>query len=407
MRFRIIVLVLILVWLNNDADACTTFIISGKCTSDGRPILFKNRDTDVMDNALVYFRDGKYDYIGLVNGDGDWSKMVWGGYNSTGFAIINSVAYNKNIGDNTKLKDQEGVLMKMALQNCRTLRDFETLLDTIRKPMGVDANFGVIDGTGGAAYYETGNFHYVKADANDPMTAPDGYLIRTNHAFSGPLNEGFGFCRYNTAAIAMKEAVKSHQLSPQYLFDHFSRNLTHSLTKTNLWDNMPRDTARDFRFFIDYIPRRITSAAVMIVGVANESQAANAVMWTILGFPLTSVATPVWIAGGGELPRTVSIKENLHSALCDAALRMKEDCFPLTRDGGQNYINLAAVINQQKTGYVQVLEPVEDAIFRKAALLGAELNKGLNAKTGIQAYYNWLDSYLDESYIKLFKLKLL
>ena len=32
--------------------ACTTFLISGKSTADGKPILFKNRDTDNPNNAL-------------------------------------------------------------------------------------------------------------------------------------------------------------------------------------------------------------------------------------------------------------------------------------------------------------------------------------------------------------------
>src|SRR5665648_41287 len=78
--------------------ACTTFVISGKNTADGKPILFKNRDTDQMQNSLAYFNDGRYKYIGLVDGIPEWKKMVWGGYNETGFAIINSAAYNQQFG---------------------------------------------------------------------------------------------------------------------------------------------------------------------------------------------------------------------------------------------------------------------------------------------------------------------
>jgi len=408
MRVRAIVLFLFaIVILNDNVNACTTFIISGKYTPDGKPILFKNRDTDIMDNSLAYFTDGKYDYIGLVTGDKDWNRMIWGGYNSTGFAIINTAAYNNNIGDTTKLSDREGIVMKLALQYCRTLQDFEKLLDTLPKPLGTDANFGVIDAYGGAAYYETGNYRYVKYDVNDPLTAPNGYLIRTNHSFSGVMSEGKGFCRYNTASAAMSEAVTSHNLSPEYLFDHLSRNLTHSLTKTDLWQNIPADTIRDFRFFIDYIPRRITSAAIMIVGAPDETQSKNTVMWAILGFPLTSVAIPVWIAGGKNLPATAAIKEDLHSPLCDAALKMKEECFPLTNDGGQNYINLAAVINRKNTGKMQMIKPLEKEIFIKANKLIKGLDKGQKSAADIQEFYKWMDSYLDENYRKMFHIKLL
>ena len=175
--------------------ACTTFIISGKHTVDGRPLLFKNRDTDQKQNSLVYFNDGRYKYIGLVDGTAEWNKMVWGGYNEAGFAIMNSAAYNNNTGDTSKLKDQEGVIMKLALQTCATLKDFEKLLGSLPKPMGLDANFGVIDAFGGAAYYETGNFNFTKFDANDPTLAPNGILIRTNHSTRADLTRGYGFVR--------------------------------------------------------------------------------------------------------------------------------------------------------------------------------------------------------------------
>ncbi|MGB8357892.1 MAG: hypothetical protein WCD55_04675, partial [Bacteroidales bacterium] len=172
--------------------SCTTFIISGRNTPDGKPILYKHRDTGTLDNAIAFFSDGKYQYIGIVDSKATWKSEVWGGYNSAGFAIMNTAAYNNNTGDTTKLTDQEGVVMKMALQNCATLADFEKMLSDLPKPLGVDANFGVIDASGGAAYYETGNYGFKKIDANDPALAPNGYLIRTNFSFTGTVNAGGG-----------------------------------------------------------------------------------------------------------------------------------------------------------------------------------------------------------------------
>jgi hypothetical protein len=404
---KIISIILVVLSLNNSVNSCTTFIISGKYTSDGKPILFKNRDTDLMDNSLVYFKDGKFDYIALVDANSTWDKMVWGGYNETGFAIINSAAYNNNIGDTSKIMDQEGVIMKLALQSCKTLQDFEELLKNLPKPMGSDANFGVIDAYGGAAYYETGNYKYIKFDVNDSTIAPNGYLVRTNHSYSGILDEGFGFCRYQTASSVMKSASENKQFSPQYLFENISRNLTHSFTNTNLWENIPEDNSvQDLHFFIDYIPRQFSASAILIVGASDEEHDDYTVMWTILGFPLISVAIPTWIYGGENLPKIASMKENLHSPLCDATLKLKENCFPITRGEGLNYINLAAVINQQNTGYMQVLKPIQDSIFVKANQLIAEFDKNHISKSEIQEYYNWLDSFLDESYLQLFNIKL-
>ncbi|MBU0560243.1 MAG: hypothetical protein KJ799_17120 [Bacteroidetes bacterium] len=59
--------------------------------------------------------------------------------------------------------------MKLALQTCESLEDFERLLTSLPKPMGLDANFGMIDAYGGACYYETGNYDFLKYDANYPQ----------------------------------------------------------------------------------------------------------------------------------------------------------------------------------------------------------------------------------------------
>ena len=73
--------------------ACTSVIISGRITKDGRPIMMKHRDTDEMDNRVKYFKGKKYDFIGLVNSqtkDGE----IWNGTNSSGFSIMNTASYN-------------------------------------------------------------------------------------------------------------------------------------------------------------------------------------------------------------------------------------------------------------------------------------------------------------------------
>lgn len=144
------------------AEACTAVIVSGKATPDGRPILWKHRDTDQFQNAIRYFADGKYTSIGLIDSDDPEGKMVWAGYNSAGFAIINTASYNLISKDTVKLKDQEGVVMREALKVCATVEDFEKFLSNRLKPLGVEANFGVIDAKGGAAWFETDNYHFKK-----------------------------------------------------------------------------------------------------------------------------------------------------------------------------------------------------------------------------------------------------
>lgn len=398
-------LFILLISIVFNSTGCTTFLVSGKYTPDGRPLLFKHRDTGEPNNALVKFTDGKYKYIGLVNATADWNKEVWGGYNETGFAIINSAAYNNNMGDDTKFMDQEGVLMKKALQYCATLKDFENLLDSLPKPLGVDANFGVVDAFGGAAYYETGNFKYIKADANDPLQSPYGFLVRTNHSFSGDIDEGFGYIRYQTAYTVLYEAAATNKMEPQYLLNHISRNLTHSLTGENMESRLPKSSENaDFRFFIDYIPRNSSASSVMIVGTKNGGNAAQTMMWSLTGFQLTTLAVPVWLNDNVDLPKLVTMDKSGHAPICDAALRLKKNCFPIERGSGDKYINFSVIANQSNDGYLQLIQASEDIIFRNAAVLNSSENEP--DKKQIQEFYNWIDDYVSEFYVKKFGIQI-
>ena len=41
-----------IVWFATPVQACTSAVVSGKVTPDGRPLLWKNRDTDFMQNHI-------------------------------------------------------------------------------------------------------------------------------------------------------------------------------------------------------------------------------------------------------------------------------------------------------------------------------------------------------------------
>jgi hypothetical protein len=407
-KLALIVLMLVTAGSTAELWSCTTFLMSGKYTPDGRPILYKHRDTGTLDNALVFFTDGKYQYIGMVDSKDSWKQEVWGGFNSAGFAIINSAAYNNNFGDTTKFADQEGVVMKQALMSCATLADFEKMLTDMPKPLGVDANFGVIDAQGGAAYYETGNFSFKKIDANDPALAPYGLLIRTNHSFTGKVDVGGGYIRYAAASEALNLALAQKRLDPQYLISIISRNLKHSLTGVNLRADLPADASTaTFRNFEDFIPRTSSASVVMVVGAAKGEDPDNAMMWTLTGFPLTTMAVPVWVSAGRNLPQVVSMKENMHAPLCDAAMTLKRQLFPITRGSGGKYMNVALLLNGEKTGFLQKLEPAEDMIFMKTRELTASATgKGKPQKEKILEHYKWIDSYIMQTYKDFFGVEI-
>src|SRR5215213_3848844 len=71
------------------AAACTTGVASGRATADGRPLLWKNRDTKDPNNRVAYVpaADGRHAYIAVVDPGG----AVWMGANDQGFCIENSL----------------------------------------------------------------------------------------------------------------------------------------------------------------------------------------------------------------------------------------------------------------------------------------------------------------------------
>jgi len=385
-----------------EIPACTTAVISGKYTVDGRPLLFKQRDTDELHNKLEFFTGGKYNFVGLVNSN-DTTKAIWGGHNSAGFAIINSASYNLNVPDTCSKRDNEGVVMKLALQQCATLKDFEHLLETMPKPLGVNANFGVIDAQGGAAYYETGNFRYTKFDANDPSVAPMGYIIRTNFSFSGERSLDKGVSRFMAAQELFSQAALTHSLSYDFILHKVSRSLTHGLTKINLYDNTPQNSDNSiFVTFRDFIPRYITSASVLIHGVKGNEPTALTTMWTILGSPLSSVAIPVWITAGNRLPSILMADKTGNAKLCEWALSLKKQLFPIDRGEGHDYLNLAALITKDQKGILQKLAPVEAQIQLKAEeCLKSWREGGINTQE-MSDFYDWVNKYVSEYYAQTF-----
>ncbi len=388
--------------------ACTTAIVSGKFTTNGRPLLLKHRDSDHIQNKLMFFDDGKYNYIGLVNSDDFDGNEVWGGVNSEGFAIINSASYNiKDINDTTSLKDREGVVMKKALQKCKTIDDFETLLKKYHKPMGVEANFGVIDAYGGAAYFETNNFTYKKIDVNNLSNAPLGYIIRTNYSFNGVHDNGYGYIRYLTADELFYKASEENNLNKKFILQNVSRSLKHSLLEID-YSKEISNISNDSRFvsFQDFIVRNNSVSTVLIEGVKSGEKPELATLWTILGFQFTSVAIPTWVKAGKNLPSILLSDSTGNAPLCSFSLKLKDQCFPIKRGSGYRYLKLSKVINNEGNGFVQLLRPVENEIISVTdkKLFQWRKNKNLPIEE-VHNLYSWITKTVKKVYKEKFGLQ--
>lgn len=396
-------LIILLLLSTLSSYACTTAIIAGRASKDGRPLLYKQRDTGFLDNKVMIFEDGLYKYIGIVNADDKEGKEVWGGHNQVGFAIMNSASYNLNPETKEEKPEREGIIMKLALQKCKTLKDFETLLDTLPKPMFLSANFGVIDAKGGAAYYETGDYGYTKFDVNQTK---EGYLIRTNYSYSGDRDRDLGLSRDIRATALFHELHVQNDLSHIAIHQKVSRNLHHGITNVNLYDEIPKnkDTPH-FVPFRDYIPRYSTSSSIIVQGVSKLQAPSLTTMWTILGSPLTTVTIPLLITPDNVLPQIVQTNETGKAPICTWGLQLKENLFPITKAEGKDYLDLSQLITQQGNGILQEIEEWEKIILIESTKYLSKWEMNGRVQSDYTDFYKWIDDFLTEKYTKELNIK--
>lgn len=394
-------LLLILVVSFYQSMACTTAVISGKYTKDGRPMIWKLRDTENFQNKMKFFSDGKYACIGLINSNDE--EQVWGGSNSEGFAIMNSASFNVNLEDSTSWRDREGYFMKLALQTCANLEEFEQLLKDTPKPMGLAAHFGVLDALGNVAFYEVNNQNFTKFDANDPSQAPNGYILRTNFSFTGKKDIGYGFIRFQTAQDLLYQADAIGQLNPKTIIQEFSRCLKHAVLKKDFrkeYEGQPYSA--NFINSDDMITRHGSSSMILIEGVKKGEATDMSTIWTLVGFPNTCLALPVWVRGGQNLPEVLVAKNNENCRLNQMALELKRKCYPISRSAGYKYLNVSELVNSDKTGIIQKLETAEEKLFATTKSQLQTWHKNTPTTKQVEEFYYWLNNYATQTYSTLF-----
>ena len=396
---------LILVLTASFLYPCTSAVITARASDSGRPLLWKHRDTGALENKVVHMKGEIYAFTGIFNVSDTLNREMWMGTNETGFSIMNTASYNITAGmEWDKEKDQEGLFMKKALGLCATVEEFETFLKSQSGMWGIETNIGVIDAQGGAAFFETGYYDYVKYDANDPTVAPSGYLIRTNFSFAGEPNDGQGYIRYTETSDLFRKEMLKGKLSVDFLLKKATRDMHHGLMKRDIWDDyLPLDMDDEYMVSLqDYTVRYWSASALVVEGVKDEDDPGASTLWIILGFPPATLVTPLWI-GAGELLPSVLVSENRKNPpVVNWSLTLKKRCFPYSKGNSRAYINTAPLKNRQQNGYLQKLIPMEDPIILKTKTLQEQFYKnGVNSKE-IKRFNKWLDDYVHSAYKSYF-----
>jgi hypothetical protein len=343
------------------ADECTTAVVGPRVGEDGRPLLWKNRDTDVLSNRVVFVRETPYSYLGLADLEARSGRSVFAGVNSEGFAIMNSVAYNlpKKAEES---EDREGILMADALRTCRAAADFEAYLKAnLGRDLGARANFGVIDAEGAAVLFEVHNHGYERLDA---AGAPEGYLVNTNWSRTGQEAKGAGYVRFDRATELLKAAPRP--VSARDILRRLARDTGNALVPQPApadFAALPGDQDR-WVFTRDSIDKSYTAAAVVIVGRRPGDPRSRATMWVLPGEPITAVALPLWVEAGRS---PEPFWKGDEAPLWVESLRIKKIARPYPESDREEYLNARRLDNRDGTGFLPRLLAAEEEIFGRTA----------------------------------------
>ncbi len=340
-------------------EECTIGVAGAKATSDGRPILWKNRDISpkYFNNDVRYVKGEKYHFLALMTVG--YSDLAWAGVNEKGFCIINSAS--RDLSGTRKKGPGNGEFMKMALGLCANVDDFEKLLQETNLPgRRTNCNYGVIDASGAAAIFETRNYSYTKFDANDPEIAPQGFLVRANFAHTS--NGKGGIYRYRRAKYLWENAVKNNSLNYRTVLSQFARDLadTNGVPFTLPVKNV---TNPDHPYAIETyntINRSSTAAAIVFCGVKKGEDPQLTTMWSILGEPIFSIAVPAWMKAKAA-PATLTGEKG--SPLREQAMKLFDSFYYSSYENGKQRYYLSTF------GLPVILEQihkVEDEIFHEA-----------------------------------------
>ncbi|MBU0996244.1 MAG: hypothetical protein KJ737_27410 [Proteobacteria bacterium] len=293
--------------------SCTIGVVSAGASKTGRPFIWKNRDYSMSAREEIIYRKADKSNVGgslVMYGetiDHMNIKLVSGGVNDKGFAIVNSTVVEDPF---RTLANINHILQEVAIERCKTLGDFEALLDKWFNYylFVICGNFAVIDAQGGAAIYEvwsngTNWLSWKKYDANE---AENGFVVRSNsHLTDGwVLREGGVAIRYERAHELFTELYENDALSPRNVLRKVGKDVAGDC------DKFAEDCEACYKYDKDYkngdpdpnsfntestISRSSTTSSYVIDGAASDIDIPFITLYCALGEPSFTPAVPYFL----------------------------------------------------------------------------------------------------------------
>ena len=338
-------------------EECTIGVATGSATQDGRPLVWKTRDTDVTNNEAKFITAFTYNYVCVANAGS--SSIPWMGLNEHGLAILNSMIYDL---PSSGSGPGNGTVMRYTLGNCVTIDDFQYYLDSTNiTGRTTTANFAVMDSTGAVAIFETGGNDYVKFDG---AASPNGYIVRTNFSITGGGNAGIQ--RYNRSSALISDFHSGDSLNHKSILRYQMRDFSDASSQP-----YPVPYPYQVHPSIPYgyfntnlsICRDMSVSTVVIQGILSDEKPELSVMWTMLGHPAAAIAVPYWPVG--ETP--IYSNGIPTAALCNIAKDIREVLFECA--DWPEYINSFRLRDGEAGGLWECTFPEEDLILESAETL--------------------------------------
>ena len=342
------------------STACTIGIAAPSATTDGRALIWKNRDI----NSPTYvhnFEEDPYKFVGVGN---EGSDYIWMGINEKGFGILNAIANFPNAGNG---RMGNGDTMKWALGHFYTIEEFDAFLDSTNVTgRETHANMAVITSQGDAIMYEVSENNYWKFDADE---TEHGFVVRGNFAFNGG---GTTSSTYEASLANLTELAENGNINCQSILQtqirRFHNNAAESIPVP--YDYFWNETSPFGYFPIQGISNPGNGSAVVIQGNLPEEPEYFITMWAMLGQPTASVAVPYFPVG--QLP--LEANSDGTSVLYYEAMNIKNQLFDYTPSSA--YVDSYKLLNERDTGYWTYAFDLEENAINELDTLKTEWLQG-------------------------------
>jgi len=341
---RVYFILIILLFIHTISETCTIGVASGSVTTDGRPLIWKNRD--VYTSVYVHYCDTLSNkFIGVGNENNEY---IWMGVNEHGFAILNSLA---DFPDQGNGRMGNGDTMKHALANFSTVGEFEAFLDSTNiTGRETHANMAVIDSTGAAKMYEVSEDNYWIFDTAD---AENSFVVRAVFALNGG---GTTSPNYEASKAIIGDLVENNNLNVGNILHYNIREFSDHSTGEHI--PVPYENRWDATLPFGYIQAQGicnngNGSAVIIQGTLPDEPVDFTTMWTLLGQPSTTIAFPCF-------PVCSPPPEANNNGISTIYYQAYANQMILFDYMATIYVDTYKLINYNSTGYWTQIFPQED-----------------------------------------------